>query len=193
MAMKKYNEYLQVNPSFESVVDIAADSRNKNLWREYIVGDDMEKLMDFLCQTLGYETPDARRSLWVHGSYGTGKSYAAIFVKHLLEEKKDTIDTFLQNNQRLSKYRNRFLNCRKNGDYLVIWKTGCTGIRTGDQLLVEAEFAIREALVQKFGDRADFGVASLQDGVKAQLHNRKGISTGNMYWILPYLVRITAM
>ena len=59
MAMKKYNEYLQVNPSFESVVDIAADSRNKNLWREYIVGDDMEKLMDFLCQTLGYETPDA--------------------------------------------------------------------------------------------------------------------------------------
>ena len=27
----KYNEYLQVNPSFESVVDIAADSRNKNL------------------------------------------------------------------------------------------------------------------------------------------------------------------
>ena len=70
MATKKYSEYLQVNPSFESVVDIAADSRNKNLWREYIVGDDMEKLMDFLCQTLGYETPDARRSLWVHGSYG---------------------------------------------------------------------------------------------------------------------------
>lgn len=27
-------------------------------------------------------------------------------------------------------------------------------------------------MVQKFGDRADFGVASLQDGVKAQLHNR---------------------
>ncbi len=172
MATKKYSEYLQVNPSFESVVDIAADSRNKNLWREYIVGDDMEKLMDFLCQTLGYETPDSRRSLWVHGSYGTGKSYAAILVKHLLEEKKDTIDTFLQNNQRLSKYRNRFLNCRKNGDYLVIWKTGCTGIRTGDQLLLEAEFAIRDALEQKFGGNADLGVASLQDGVKTQLHNK---------------------
>ena len=51
-------------------------------------------------------------------------------------------------------------------------KTGCTGIRTGDQLLVEAEFAIREALVRKFNDRADLGVASLQDGVKAQLHNK---------------------
>lgn len=172
MATKKYSEYLQINPSFESVVDIAADSRNKDLWREYIVGEDMEKLVDYLCQTLGYETPDARRSLWIHGSYGTGKSYAAILVKHLLEEKRDVVDTYLQNSQKLSKFRNRFLSCRKNGDYLVIWKTGCTGIRTGDQLLVETEFAIREALKDKFGDSADYGSASLQDGVKAQLRNK---------------------
>ena len=172
MANKKYNEYLEVNPNFESVVDIAADGRNKDLWREYIVGDDMEKLVDCLCQTLGYETPDARRSLWIHGSYGTGKSYAALVVKHLLEENKEVIDTYLQNNQRLSKYRNRFMTSRKNGDYLVIWKTGCTGIRSGDQLLVEAEFAIREALSKKFGSKADFGSASLKDGVKAQLRNK---------------------
>ena len=80
------------------------------------MGDDMEKLMDFLCQTLGYETPDSRRSLWIHGSYGTGKSYAAILIKHLLEEKTDVIDTYLQNNQKLSKYYNRFAKCRKNGE-----------------------------------------------------------------------------
>lgn len=172
MATTKYSEYLQINPSFESVVDIAADSRHADLWREYIVGDDMEKLVDFLCQTLGYETPDARRSLWIHGSYGTGKSYAAILVKHLLEEKPDVVDTYLQNSQRLSKFRNRFMNCRNHGDYLVIWKTGCTGIRSGDQLLVEAEFAIREALQKKFGDKADYGSHSLQDGVKAQLRNQ---------------------
>lgn len=172
MGTTKYGDYLQINPTFESVVDIAADNRNKNLWREYIVGEDMEKLVDDLCQTLSYETPDTRRSLWIHGSYGTGKSYAAIFVKHLLEDKRDVVDAYLQSRQKLSKYRNRFMNCRKNGDYLVIWKTGCTGVRTGDQLLVEAEFAIREALKAKFGDSADYGSASLQDGVKAQLRNK---------------------
>lgn len=172
MATSKYSEYLQINPSFESVVDIAADSRHADLWREYIVGDDMEKLVNFLCQTLGNETEDARRSLWIHGSYGTGKSYAAIFVKHLLEEKPEVIDTYLQNSQRLSKFRNRFMNCRKNGDYLVIWKTGCTGVRSGDQLLVEAEFAIRDALKEKFGEKADYGSHSLQDSVKAQLRNK---------------------
>ena len=75
---KQYKDFLEISPNFESVVDIDADKRNQNLWREYIVGDDMENLVDVLCQSLGNEAPDARRSFWVHGSYGTGKSYAAI-------------------------------------------------------------------------------------------------------------------
>lgn len=180
MAISKYAEYIQINPSFESVVDIKADERNKSLWREYIVGDDMELLMDNLCKTLGNESPDARRSLWIHGSYGTGKSYAAIFVKHLLEEPVSTIDKFLQDNPKLSQFRNRFQTARKNGDYLVVWKTGCTGVRTGDQLLVEAEFAIRDGLKRKFGDKADFGAASLLNAIKEQLKN-KNINWENVF------------
>ena len=172
MPVKKYDTYLQISPTFESVVDIAADGRNQNLWREYIVGEDMEKLVDLLCQSLNYESPDSRRSFWIHGTYGTGKSYAAILIKHLLEEKPDVVSEYLGNNQKLSKFRNRFMNCRSHGDHLVIWKTGCTGIRSGDQLLIEAEFAIRGALKEKFGDKANYGTFSLQDGVKKQLRNK---------------------
>ena len=77
---KQYKDFLEISPNFESVVDIDADKRNQNLWREYIVGDDMENLVDVLCQSLGNEAPDARRSFWVHGSYGTGKSDCDIWT-----------------------------------------------------------------------------------------------------------------
>ncbi|MCD8003208.1 MAG: hypothetical protein LUG88_04775 [Clostridia bacterium] len=167
MANNKYCNYLEMSPNFESVVDIDADTRNKDLWREYIVGDDMEKLMDVLCQSLNIEEPDSRRSFWIEGTYGTGKSYAAIVVKHLIEEKPDVVDEFLARNSRLQPYRNRFMKCRAKdkGDYLVIWKTGCTGIRDGNVLLMEAEKAIRDALAAKFGDNADYGNNSLQDAI----------------------------
>mgnify|MGYP002622978473 CR=1 FL=1 len=168
---QKYSNYIDVNPLFESVVDIDADQRNPQLWQEYIVGKDMENLIDFLCQSLGNETVDGRRSFWIHGSYGTGKSYAAIFVKHLLEEKAEVIDTFMANHQVLSKYRKRFRKCRCNGDYLVIWKTGCTGIRTGDMMLLEMEKAVRDALVEKFGDDADLGSGSLRDVIITKLND----------------------
>lgn len=167
----KYSNYLEINPSFESVVDIDADKRNKNLWREYIVGKDMEDLMEYLCQSLGNEAPDARRSFWVNGSYGTGKSYAGIFVKHLIEESPEVVADFLSKNSRLSKYKNRFAKCRANGDYLVVWKTGCTGIRTGDMMLIEAEKAIHDALIEKFGDDADLGSDSLLDAVLEKLND----------------------
>ena len=138
----KYSNYIEISPTFESVVDIDADSRNANLWREYIVGDDMEKLMEALCQSLNNEGPDLRRSFWIEGTYGTGKSYAAIMIKHLMEEKPDVVDAFLSANSRLAPFRNRFMKCRnKGGDYLVIWKTGCTGIRDGNAMLMEAEKA----------------------------------------------------
>lgn len=171
MPIKRYNEFLEINPSFESVVDIDSDKRNRNLWREYIVGEDMETLMEALCASLGNEAPDQRRSFWIHGSYGTGKSYAAIFVKHLIEEPAAVVDEFLAASGRLSKFRNRFAKCRKNGDYLVIWKTGCTGIRSGDMMLLEAEKAIQDALVEKFGDSAYLGSSSLMAAVKAKLED----------------------
>ena len=50
MLNKRYSDYIEISPTFESVVDIDADSRNANLWREYIVGDDMDKMMEVLCQ-----------------------------------------------------------------------------------------------------------------------------------------------
>lgn len=178
MLSKKYSDYIEISPSFESVVDIGSDSRNKNLWREYIVGEDMESLMEVLCQSLNNEGVDSegndlRRSFWVHGTYGTGKSYAAILVKHLLEESPQVIDDYLSKTSRLSAYRNRFMKCRnKGGDHLVIWKTGCTGLLNGNAILMEAEKAIREALAAKFGDKADYADASLADAVKAQVHSQ---------------------
>lgn len=143
MLNKRYSDYIEISPTFESVVDIDADSRNANLWREYIVGDDMDKMMEVLCQSLNNEGPDLRRSFWIEGTYGTGKSYAAIVIKHLMEEKPDVVDAYLSSNSRLAPYRNRFMKCRNKGsDYLVIWKTGCTGIRDGNAMLMEAEKAV---------------------------------------------------
>ncbi|MGM9992110.1 MAG: hypothetical protein ACI376_04570 [Candidatus Bruticola sp.] len=166
---KLYRDFLEINNTFESVVDIDADKRNSNLWREYIVGEDMEKLVDLLCQSLGNEAPDARRSFWIWGSYGTGKSYAAIFVKHLLEEKPDDIEIFVERSSRLAKYRRRLMKVRGQGEFLVVWKTGCTGIRTGDVMLFEAEQAIKNALIKKYGDRANLGSASLIDAIISKL------------------------
>ena len=171
MPVMKYSNYLTINPAFESVVDIGIDQRNPNLWREYIVGDDMTKLMDYMCQSFGNEAPDARRSFWINGSYGTGKSYAGIFVKHLFEEQPAVVEEFLQKNGRLSPFKNRFMKCRTNSEYLVVWETGFMGNRSGDMMIITAEKAIRDALTQKYGATAHLGEVSLIGAIKEKLND----------------------
>lgn len=166
----KYSQYIELSPHYESVVDLDAEERNPNLWQEYIVHEDMKKAINAVCQTMNWEDNDKRRSFWIHGAYGTGKSYAAIVLKHLFEDKVSNIEAFL-NRPSLAGYKKRFLKVRQKGEYLVAWKSGATDIKSGTHLMMEMEDKIKEKLAEKFGDKAYYGTNSLINAAKEAVAN----------------------
>ena len=168
--MSKYKDYIEVSPRYESVIDIDSDSRNPDMWQEYIIHEDMQKTLEAICDSLKYEDADKRRSFLIHGAYGTGKSYAAIVLKHLFEDDIDKVKKFLSN-QRLISYRESFLSIRKKGEFLVIWKSQATDIRSGVQLLMTMEDSIRVSLKAKFGDKAYYGKKSLIAAAKEAVND----------------------
>lgn len=166
--MAKYNSYIELHPGYESVVDINSEERNPNLWQDYIVHEDMKKAIEKICESFKMEDMDKRRSFWIHGTYGTGKSYAAIVLKHLFTDTPQNIEEFFERKEKITPLKKKFLSIRNKGEgeFLVVWKSGCTGIVTGIQLMMEMEIAIRQALVDRFGDEAYFGRNSLVDEAK---------------------------
>ncbi|CAA7603114.1 Hypothetical protein DEACI_3937 [Acididesulfobacillus acetoxydans] len=166
--MAKYSRYIELRPGYESVVDIGSEERNPNLWQEYIVHDDMKISVEKICDSLKMEDPNQRRSFWIHGTYGTGKSYAAIVLKHLFTDSINNIENFFDRKRLLTPYKNKFLSIRNRGEgeFLVVWKSGCTGIATGTQLMMEMEMSIRKALKERFGENACYGRNSLVDEAK---------------------------
>lgn len=182
--MAKYNTFIELSPHYESVVDIDSESRHPDMWQEYIVHEDMKGAIEKICDSMKYEDEDKRRSFWIHGAYGTGKSYAAIVLKHLFEDKVDSIRKFLSN-QMLIPYRERFLSIREKGEFLVIWKSQATDIKSGIQLMMTMEDAIREKLKEKFGASAYYGkkslVAAAQDAVNDSSINWDELFTNQTY------------
>jgi hypothetical protein len=168
--MAKYNTYIELSPNYESVVDLESEQRNPNLWQEYIIHEDMKCAVEKICESLRNETMDSRRSFWIHGAYGTGKSYAAIVLKHLFEDTIPNIQTFMSK-PLLLPYRNKFVAIREKGDFLVVWKSGCTGIHTGIELMMEMEMSIRQELEEKFNDKAYYGRKSLIAAVQERLND----------------------
>lgn len=171
MTENKYSTYLQISPTFESVVDLKADERNKNLWKEYIVTESTADYLDIVINSLRKKKAEDVKSFWVHGQYGTGKSYWAIVMKHLFEEPENVVDEWISSKAMLAPLRGRFMPIRENGQYLVIWQSGCTGVRTGSQLLMTMEMAIRAQLKIQFGEKANYGRGSLIQTVKEHLND----------------------
>lgn len=164
--MAKYNAYIEIRPGYESVVDFRSEERNPNLWKEYIVHEDMKMAVDRICNSIKMENPDQRRSFWIHGSYGTGKSYATIVLKHLFTDTAGSIEEFFDQKRLLTPYKNKFISIRNKGEYLVVWKIGVTGINSGISLMMEMEMAIRKALSEKFQEKAYYGKVSLVSEAK---------------------------
>ena len=159
--MAKYSKYIELRPGYESVVDLRSEERNPNLWQEYIVHEDMQLAVEKICSSFKMENPDQRRSFWIHGTYGTGKSYAAIVLKHLFTDSPQNIESFFDRKKLLTKYKNKFMSIRNKGDHLVVWKSGVTGINSGISLMMEMEMEIRKALKEKYQDQAYYGKTSL--------------------------------
>jgi hypothetical protein len=178
--MAKYKNYIELSPNYESVVDINSDERNPDMWNEYIVNEDMRLAIEKIYDSIQYENRDARRSFWIQGAYGTGKSYAAIVIKHLFEESQKNVDKFFSTKQILRDYKNKFNAIREKGDFLVVWKSGTSDVSNGIQLMMAIEFDIRRSLEKKFKKKAYYGKNSLVDSVKEKV-NDKTINWGLLF------------
>lgn len=169
--MTTYSDYIELSPHYESVVDQDSETRHPDLWQEYIVHEDMVEAVEKICLSIRNQQKDDRRSFWIHGAYGTGKSYAGIVLKHLFEDRVEDIETFFERKQKLKPLSKDFLAIRKRGKFLVVWETGCTGIRNGVSLMMKMEVKIRQQLQAVFGDQAYYGKTSLIQVVQQKLND----------------------
>lgn len=144
---KKYESFIDLAPGYESVIDLDSD-KDAEFWSRYIVTDDMVAAVRILGKTL---RPDEVKEdvwhFWLKGSYGTGKTYAAIVLKHLLQDDYSTVEQFLNGNTKFADVKDRFLGARKKGAYPVKFRSGeCLQLNTSNKLLFQIEQSIRDVL-----------------------------------------------
>lgn len=170
---KKYDSFIELTPGYESVVDIGSDSRNADFWSRYIVNDDMVTAVRLLAKSLRPDDPNEDVwHFWIKGSYGTGKTYSSIVIKHLLQDDYKTVDTFLTKNSLFYDVKDKFLSARKKGSYYVKFRSGeCKQLNTSNKLLFQIEQSVREIL-QENGFKYS-GRNSLIDSVKERVKDFK--------------------
>lgn len=163
---EKYSSYIELTPGYESVVNLTSDN-DASFWSRYIVNDDMVTAVDLLAKSLRPDDPNEDVwHYWLKGAYGTGKTYSAIVLKHLLMDDYSVVEEFLNRNPLFIDVKAKFLASRKKAKHLVAFRSGeCKQLNTSNKFLFEIEQTVRVLL--KEHSLTYMGANSLLDSVCA--------------------------
>ncbi len=141
----KYENFLKIDPRFYSVFNKEVDESNPDLWKTFIPHRGFIEFLDRTLKSLSRERPQDTKSIWLYGSYGTGKTHAGFVLKHLLEDEENVINEYLNRfRQILYPYIEKINSLRRDG-ILVIYKSGAGHINSSIKLNLEIQQAIYES------------------------------------------------
>lgn len=91
----KYNELIKIKEGYNDVFDMAFEQ--KGYWKNFVTNKKFEDNLIKILRVFNSPVDNDHKSIWVQGTYGTGKSHSTSVVKHLLSDPLEEINDFINN------------------------------------------------------------------------------------------------
>jgi len=111
MKSMKYSDIIELREGFIDIVDLKNETSNH--WKTFIPTKQFENLLELTLDTVSSSQLSQRKSIWVQGTFGTGKSHASSVLKHLLSDDFPEIEEYIGRiksadiKNKLSKFRSQ--------------------------------------------------------------------------------------
>lgn len=168
MSNKIYKDYFNIDPKYYAAVTADLIKSGKVKWTSFYPHETFVKLLE---KTHIMLSGKDSRSLWVEGSYGTGKSHAALTVKSMLEASDDEICAYFKDYGLRDDLCQQFITDKSNGRLITIHRIGSASIRSDQDLILALQDSIMTAL-QEHGI-TNRGEASLRESALRWLEDKE--------------------
>lgn len=146
MPAQRYNQYFNIDDKYYAVVTKELIDEGKVRWDSFYPHETFIQLLHQVVTMLsGKET----KSIWVEGTYGTGKSHAALTLKCLLEAPDEAVRDYFKDYGLSDDLCNKFLAARSeemNGKLIVVHRIGSSNIKNDDDLIWAVQDSVSRAL-----------------------------------------------
>ena len=162
MPARLYKDYIKVDPNFIPVFSSSSDKVYPDKWQSFYPHESFKRILTEVVESLEKSSEGKNKSLWMSGSYGTGKTYASFTIKHILEDDLDHIKPYFDSNNMQALYT-RLVGVRSKGDILVVHRSASSEINSQNKLFS----AIMESVKDTIRERgcSYMGTKSLLDKV----------------------------
>ena len=165
---KKYVDYFDVDESYIPCVDESAIEAGSVNWKTTYPHTDFIKLLKECDRMLSGST---KRSLWIHGAYGTGKSHCAYAMQQILETSEEELTEYWNRYEALRQNHQPLLQSllgHKGRGIVTAYRYASGSIHSIQQLCYAVQETISDALNKKGLYKGD---NTLKEGVIAWLQD----------------------
>lgn len=141
----QYSEIIGIEPFFDSTFNMTEE--RENYWKQFITNEKFESNLKEIVNAFTSLTSDQHKSIWVQGTYGTGKSHSTSVVKHLLSDDLDDIKDYIDKLGN-SQLKAMLLNFRKKERVFPIVLKGTYSIVDTEEL----KYTIQREVVSQLAD-----------------------------------------
>jgi len=169
---RKYIEFFDIDKEFYKCVDEKIFNASPTLWKKFYPHDKFQKMLSDVTSVLsGGRT--GKESVWVEGAYGTGKSYAILTLKKLLDASADEVTEYFNTYKLPQNLLAKLLSIKNNCNVLSVFRDGSANILSDRDLIVAIQESIRNAMKDKGlvgGEEAlkEKGIEWLSDNVNSK-------------------------
>ena len=138
----RYEEILRLNDYFQPVYDL--ENEIGIYWKQFVPNEKFYEVLSQMINSFQSNESKERKSIWLQGSYGTGKSHATAVVKHLLFDDLDKINDFIENLEEQVKFKIK--NFRKTKKVFPVVLKGTSSVIDNRTFALVLEKAVKTAL-----------------------------------------------
>ncbi len=146
MAIKTYWDAVQIRegkPAYNIELEEAGN------WETFLPNQQFNEILIKTIGAVRNTDLDKHRSLWIAGTYGTGKSHAGAVLKHLLSDPVDDIRQWVDDEYKDEQYdllRKQIYSLREKKRLLPVTLVGQCGISNKEDLALVLQTRIQKAL-----------------------------------------------
>lgn len=142
----KYTDIVTIRPT-RPAYNIQEEGLGE--WKTFIANDKFNDLLYSMVKAVRNNDADQHKSVWIAGTYGTGKSHAGAVLKHLFCDPVDEIKDYVEEEYKKQKYdklRSAVLDVRQKKRLFPVNLYGQQSIAYEEDLSLQLQKEIKRAL-----------------------------------------------
>lgn len=152
----KYSDIIGLQEYFHPVFNI--ENEAINYWKQFIPNEQFYEVLRKVLSAIDTNEPSLRKSIWIQGTFGTGKSHAASVIKHLLTDEDNEVIDYIKDRIDDTSLKSRLTSYRGKIRLIPIVLKGIGSITNSRTFSLQIEKAIKTSPIFK-----ELGIVTASD------------------------------